>query len=382
MRQPRAVTQAQCSLSDVSVSDLTGRIIKLSVLEARMLKSETVDTEHLLLALLHNPEIQHMEFIVPFRQAGIDYQSVLKLLSNVKDIPQSGFGATDEEEDDEDEDAQSRSSASYDKRDDAYRHKQLEIFRLADGVLCQGECFVDFIKEKLGRDSFYYPNFIDDEFISTLKPRNIDGEIRLVYFGRVAPSKNVDQVIRATALLRRSYPGARLDIIGGVDPEYKTLLDRAVEESGLPADAIRYHGPQSLEYIVGVLQAAHFFVFPTAYEGHSNALTEAMACGAVPVASDVGFNASIIGDKSLVIDSLDAKDYAERMAEILQSGQINTLSASVQNRIISHYTRSLVAPRLTAYIRSMENRVYHKSDARSKYITLVRLSSSSLFRNR
>ena len=242
----------------------------------------------------------------------------------------------------------------YDKRDDAYRHKQLEIFRLADGVLCQGECFVDFIKEKLGRDSFYYPNFIDDEFISTLKPRNIDGEIRLVYFGRVAPSKNVDQVIRATALLRRSYPGARLDIIGGVDPEYKTLLDRAVEESGLPADAIRYHGPQSLEYIVGVLQAAHFFVFPTAYEGHSNALTEAMACGAVPVASDVGFNASIIGDKSLVIDSLDAKDYAERMAEILQSGQINTLSASVQNRIISHYTRSLVAPRLTAYIRSME----------------------------
>lgn len=108
---------------EIVASDLSNRLVKLSVLEARMLKSETVDTEHLLLALLHNPEIQHMEFIVPFRQAGIDYQSVLKLLSNVKDIPQSGFGATDEEEDDEDEDAQSRSSASYDKRDDAPKGK-------------------------------------------------------------------------------------------------------------------------------------------------------------------------------------------------------------------------------------------------------------------
>ncbi|MBD5226110.1 MAG: ATP-dependent Clp protease ATP-binding subunit [Bacteroidales bacterium] len=86
---------------EVVASDLSNRLVKLSVLEARMLKSETVDTEHLLLALLHNPEIQHMDFIVPFRQAGIDYQSVLKLISNVKDTPTSGFGATDEDEDED-----------------------------------------------------------------------------------------------------------------------------------------------------------------------------------------------------------------------------------------------------------------------------------------
>ncbi len=87
---------------EVVASDLSNRLVKLSVLEARMLKSETVDTEHLLLALLHNPEIQHMDFIVPFRQAGIDYQSVLRLISNVKDTPTSGFGATDEDEDEDD----------------------------------------------------------------------------------------------------------------------------------------------------------------------------------------------------------------------------------------------------------------------------------------
>ena len=103
---------------EIVASDLSNRLVKLSVLEARMLKSETVDTEHLLLALLHNPEIQHMEFIVPFRQAGIDYQSVLKLLSNVKDMPQSGFGATDEDEDDEEDNARGRSEQTSDRRDE------------------------------------------------------------------------------------------------------------------------------------------------------------------------------------------------------------------------------------------------------------------------
>lgn len=87
---------------EIVASDLSNRLVKLSVLEARMLKSDTVDTEHLLLALLHNPEIQHMEFIAPFRVAGIDYQSVLRLISsNVADSPKAGFEAADDEEDED-----------------------------------------------------------------------------------------------------------------------------------------------------------------------------------------------------------------------------------------------------------------------------------------
>ena len=87
---------------EVAVSDLANRLVKLSVLEARMLRSEVVDTEHLLLAILHNPEIQNMKFIIPFRQAGIDYQSMLKLL-NVKDAPQAGSGYTEEDDEDDDD---------------------------------------------------------------------------------------------------------------------------------------------------------------------------------------------------------------------------------------------------------------------------------------
>lgn len=96
---------------DVTASDLSNRLIKLSVLEARMLKSESVDAIHLLLAILHNPEVQRMNFIVPFRQAGIDYPSLLALLQNKADSPRAGAGFTDDE-DEEDEEERSQESAS------------------------------------------------------------------------------------------------------------------------------------------------------------------------------------------------------------------------------------------------------------------------------
>lgn len=101
---------------EVAASDLCNRLIKLSVLEARMLKSDSVDSIHLLLAILHNPEVQRMNFIVPFRQAGIDYPSLLALLQNKADVPRAGAGFTDDEDDEEEESHQaSRQRPAEDK---------------------------------------------------------------------------------------------------------------------------------------------------------------------------------------------------------------------------------------------------------------------------
>ena len=92
------------SLSDVSVSDLTGRIIKLSVLEARMLKSNVVDTIHLILAIFHNSDAQNSSFMEPFRRAGVTYESLYRLLAADSDTPMSlQRDGDDDDEEDEDE---------------------------------------------------------------------------------------------------------------------------------------------------------------------------------------------------------------------------------------------------------------------------------------
>jgi len=93
------------SLNVLAVSDLANRIIKLSVLEARMLKSNVVDSEHLLLAIFHNSEVQNLDIMGMFRDAGVTYESLYKLLANVADAPKMGASFSDDEDDEEDEEA-------------------------------------------------------------------------------------------------------------------------------------------------------------------------------------------------------------------------------------------------------------------------------------
>lgn len=55
-------------------------IIKLAIIEARYMKSQLVDVEHLLLSLLHNKDVRNMELIAPYINAGIDYDSIARQL--------------------------------------------------------------------------------------------------------------------------------------------------------------------------------------------------------------------------------------------------------------------------------------------------------------
>jgi ATP-dependent Clp protease ATP-binding subunit ClpC len=84
-------------------SDLTNRIIKLSMLEARMLKADAIDSVHLMLALFHNFEVQNMDLVVPFINAGITYEHLYEIASrnSIKDQPIATAGFEDEPEENE-----------------------------------------------------------------------------------------------------------------------------------------------------------------------------------------------------------------------------------------------------------------------------------------
>ncbi|MDE7154381.1 MAG: ATP-dependent Clp protease ATP-binding subunit [Muribaculaceae bacterium] len=85
------------SSAEITVSDLSNRIIKLSVLEARILKKNVVDVEHLLLAIFHNAEVQSMDFMAPFIQAGLTYESLLQYIS-ASPSAEIGSNSTDRNE--------------------------------------------------------------------------------------------------------------------------------------------------------------------------------------------------------------------------------------------------------------------------------------------
>ncbi len=82
--------------NEINVSELTARITKLSVLEARMLKDNVIEPVHLILALLHNFEIRNSELFKPFFSAGISYEKIFKAAQEKRGIaPKAGAGFMD-----------------------------------------------------------------------------------------------------------------------------------------------------------------------------------------------------------------------------------------------------------------------------------------------
>ncbi|MBQ8501017.1 MAG: ATP-dependent Clp protease ATP-binding subunit [Bacteroides sp.] len=83
---------------EIALSPLSAKILKMGILEARLLRSEVADPEHLLLAILKDGESCAADILWDNKA---DYQSVFDQITTRLPNPQAGIGYT--EEDDEDE---------------------------------------------------------------------------------------------------------------------------------------------------------------------------------------------------------------------------------------------------------------------------------------
>jgi glycosyltransferase involved in cell wall biosynthesis len=104
-----------------------------------------------------------------------------------------------------------------------------------------------------------------------------DGPIA-VFTGRLSKEKQIDQLINVWPQVRAVHPQASLLLLGTGDQEatLKRSAGAGVVFGGVVSNVAPY------------LQGADLFVLPSATEGLSNALLEAMATGLPVVASNVG----------------------------------------------------------------------------------------------
>lgn len=102
--------------ADIPLSPVASRILKICMLEARLLKSPSVDTEHILLAILKDGDNLAASVL---EETGADYQTVFDLVSMKSANPTAGMGYPDDEEEDEMEDGAGRQSASANRQQSA-----------------------------------------------------------------------------------------------------------------------------------------------------------------------------------------------------------------------------------------------------------------------
>ena len=95
--------------ADVPLSPMAAKILKMCILEARVLKSATADTEHVLLAILKDGDNLAATVLEENR---VNYQFVFEQLTMQSTNPNAGMGFQEEDEEDEEDMNMSHSSRS------------------------------------------------------------------------------------------------------------------------------------------------------------------------------------------------------------------------------------------------------------------------------
>jgi ATP-dependent Clp protease ATP-binding subunit ClpC len=100
-------------IEKIALSVAVTRLLKISMLEARLQKKEDADAEHLLLAMVRDRASSTARILSEYE---IDYRHLLDCINNTSMEPQMGMGLTDDDDEEEDDDMMSsRKDASQSK---------------------------------------------------------------------------------------------------------------------------------------------------------------------------------------------------------------------------------------------------------------------------
>jgi len=130
------------------------------------------------------------------------------------------------------------------------------------------------------------------------------------YHGSNKPHKNLAGLLAAFA--RLADPAVGLVISGHVDPRLPHPA-----RWGPSGPGVRWLGPVSDPDLVGLLNAAEVFVYPTLAEGFGLPVLEAMACGRPVVTSAGTAAAEVAGDAAVLVNPRDPAEVARAVARVL-----------------------------------------------------------------
>jgi len=168
----------------------------------------------------------------------------------------------------------------------------------------------------------------------------------VVFVGRLVPEKRVDLLTGIWSSVREIVPRARLLIVGS-GPEEVVLKHKA-------NDGILFLGSQA--DVTPYLQASDLFVLPSAAEGLSLALLEALACGLPVIATSVGGNPEVIRhlETGWLTPPDDPPALTEAIVTLLEDERLQSkLRENARAHAIQNYSLVKMADRLVDLYRQV-----------------------------
>ena len=135
----------------------------------------------------------------------------------------------------------------------------------------------------------------------------------IVFTGRLSPEKGVDYLIRSFVQLKKAQPCQLLIIADG--PARENIV-QLIQECKTADSVLLVSGTDD---VAPYLAASDVFVLPSRFEGLSNSLLEAMACGLPVVSTRVGGSKDLIQDgvNGLLVDVDNEEQLAGAMGRVL-----------------------------------------------------------------
>jgi len=115
--------------------------------------------------------------------------------------------------------------------------------------------------------------------------KTLNQPVRIIFVGRIEAAKGVGRILEIAEQLRDAGAVFKIDLIG--DGSEREEYETVVQEAGL-TDFVEFVGWLPRDQVDTFYERAHLILFPSsASEGWPKVLSEAMAFGVVPVASNV-----------------------------------------------------------------------------------------------
>jgi glycosyltransferase involved in cell wall biosynthesis len=178
---------------------------------------------------------------------------------------------------------------------------------------------------------------------------------RVVFVGRLSSEKRLNVLLNAWVDVHRRYAGTAVLELWGEGPQLRELREMS-QALGLTQSVVfAGHVPDVRER----LRYADIFVLPSAGEGNSNSVLEAMDAGLPIVATAVGGTPMQVGQQGapLLFPDGDHKELAKRLILLLEDGELRReYGAAMTRRVAVHFDlRSVAQSYLCAY------RILHSS---------------------
>jgi glycosyltransferase involved in cell wall biosynthesis len=162
------------------------------------------------------------------------------------------------------------------------------------------------------------PNGVDDAFRDTTPRASPIDPPYFLAVGTLQPRKNLVTLIRAFRSLRESRPDIRerLVVVGQEGYQADAILEEAADLRRR-GDLV-FPGYLDTHAVVGLMQHATAFAYPSVYEGFGLPPLEAMAAGSPAIASDIPVAREVLGDAALLVPPTDVAAWSvtlERLAD-------------------------------------------------------------------